>query len=143
MGPIVCATRGGEASHRTRERAVALAKERDSDLIFLCVVDPSFAGDLDDWLAAAMEDELRRLGRSLLHIAQARAKSQGVDAQTVCISGPVWENIGNYLRKVKASALVIGLPKSVGTLDAFGSGDAAEVVDSLQRSTGIEVVVVT
>jgi RNase H-fold protein (predicted Holliday junction resolvase) len=107
------------------------------------VVDPSFAGDLDDWLAAAMEDELRRLGRSLLHIAQARANSQGVDAQTVCISGSVWENIGNYLRKVKASTLVIGLPKSVGTLDAFGSGDAEEVVDSLQRSTGIEVVVVT
>ena len=27
MGPIVCATRGGEASRRTQERAIALARE--------------------------------------------------------------------------------------------------------------------
>jgi RNase H-fold protein (predicted Holliday junction resolvase) len=106
------------------------------------VVDPSFAGNLEDQLAEAMEDELRRLGRSLLYIAQARARKQGVEAETVCISGPVWENIDSYLRKVDASALVIGLPKSAMTLDAFGSGEAQEVIQSLQKSTGIEIVVV-
>ena len=90
-----------------------------------------------------MEDELRRLGRSLLHIAQARAKAQGVEAQTVCIAGPVWANIENTLRDVGASALVIGLPKSARTLDAFGSGEAEKVIQSLQQSTGVEVVVVT
>ena len=88
MGPIVCATRGGEASRRTQERAIALAKERGAPLIFLCAVDPSFAGTVSDELAAALADELRRLGRSLLCIAQARAREKGVEAQTHVRCGP-------------------------------------------------------
>ena len=69
MRPIVCATRGGEVSRRTQERAVALAKERGAELIFLCVVDPSFAGLVDEAMVATLTDELQRLGRSLLSIA--------------------------------------------------------------------------
>ncbi len=34
MGPIVCATRGSEASRRTQERAITLAQERGAPLIF-------------------------------------------------------------------------------------------------------------
>ena len=70
MGLIVCATRGGEASRRTQERAIVLARERSDELVFLCVVDPNFAGPQSEAVAAALEDELKRLGRSLLNIAR-------------------------------------------------------------------------
>ena len=143
MGPIVCATRGGEASYRTQERAIALAKERNAKLTFLCIVDAGFAGPLKERLAAALDDELRRLGRSLLHIAEARAQEQGVSAQTVCMSGPVQENIQAYLQRVDASALVIGQSRSGVIHRAFGSGDVGDFAETLRRTTSVKVVVVT
>jgi hypothetical protein len=42
MAKILCATRGGEASYRTQDAAVALAKERGDELVFLFVADISF-----------------------------------------------------------------------------------------------------
>jgi hypothetical protein len=61
MGPIVCVTRGGEASLRTQERAIQLACERGAALIFLFVADPGFARPVDEKLAAALADELEHL----------------------------------------------------------------------------------
>ena len=58
MGPIVCATRGGEASRRTQERAVALARERGDPLIFLFVADTNFTQPANQSLAEALADEL-------------------------------------------------------------------------------------
>jgi nucleotide-binding universal stress UspA family protein len=143
MGPIVCATRGGEASHRTQERAIALAKERDAELTFLCIVDTGFAGPLNEKLAAALEDELKRLGCSLLHIAETRAQEQGVSAQTVCMSGPIRENIQAYLKRVEASTLVIGQSRSSVVHQAFGSGDVSDFAEMLRQTANVEVIVVT
>ncbi|RMF27767.1 MAG: universal stress protein [Chloroflexi bacterium] len=141
MGPIVCATRGGEASRRTQERAIALAKERNAELIFLCVVDPGFAGPQSDAVAAALEDELKRLGRSLLNIAQARAREQGIPAKVICLSGPVWEEIEAYLRRAGAATLVIGAPRIEPTSQAFGE-DVQHFIQHVRQNLGIEVVVV-
>jgi nucleotide-binding universal stress UspA family protein len=143
MGPIICATRGGEASHRTQDRAIALAKERNVELVFLCVVDASFAGPLDERLATALDDELKRLGGSLLNIAETRAQEQGVSARTVCVSGPVRESIEGFLQKGNASAFIIGSPRSNVAHQAFGSGNVTDLAESLRQTTGIEVIVVT
>jgi len=143
MRPIVCATRGGEASRRTQERAIALAKERGAPLTFLCVVDPDFAGPVNEPLAAALKDELNRLATSLLSIAQARAQEQGVPAETAILSGPVWQTIEGYLREVSAGTLVIGAPGAAPTPEPFGSGDVQEFAERVRRDMGIEVVVVT
>jgi nucleotide-binding universal stress UspA family protein len=143
MGGIVCATRGGRASRATQERAIALAKGRGAELIFLCIVDPSFAGPMDEPLTCALNDELKRLGRSLLCIAQARAKQQGIEAKTVVRSGPVMENIEAALREFGADTLVIGAPGAVSQSEAFGSEDVNRLADAVRQSTGVEVVLVT
>ncbi len=143
MRPIVCATRGGEVSRRTQERAVALAKERGTELIFLCVVDPSFAGLVDEAMVATLTDELQRLGRSLLSIAQARARKQEVVARTTVRCGTAWQNIEEYVRKVDADALVIGAPRISSMPRAFGSGDVHHLAKTIHKATGVEVVVVT
>jgi nucleotide-binding universal stress UspA family protein len=142
MGPIVCATRGGEAGRRTQEKAIALAKERGVELVFLCVFDPSFAGKLTNALATAVEEEQRWLGRALLGIAQARAQKEGVDARTVVLCGPLLETIETYLRQVDASALVIGEPKIDSALAAFRPGKVQLFAERVGQSTEVESIVV-
>ncbi|MGD8968199.1 MAG: universal stress protein [Anaerolineae bacterium] len=143
MGAIVCATRGGKASRATQERAIDLAKERGAELVFLCIVDPGFAGPMDEPLTCALNDELKRLGRSLLCIAQARAQQKGVDAKTVVRTGPVRESIETALREFDADTLVIGAPGATAASEAFGSGDVSRLADEVRQSTGVEVVLVT
>jgi nucleotide-binding universal stress UspA family protein len=143
MGLIVCATRGGEASRRTQERAVALAKERGDELVFLCVFDPAFAGNLSPALSEAVVQEQEWLGRTLMNVAQARARKQGVDAHAVVRRGPVVGNIEGFVRESCASTLVIGEPKVDSALDTFRLDNVQSCADQMVDKTGIEVVVVT
>ena len=143
MGLIVCATRGGEAGRRTQERAVALAKERGDELVFLCVFDPAFAGNLSDALSEAVVQEQQWLGRSLMNVAQSRARQQGVNAHAVVRSGPVVENIEDFVRESCASMLVIGEPKVDSALATFTLDNVQSCADQMVDKTGIDVVVVT
>jgi nucleotide-binding universal stress UspA family protein len=142
MGPIVCATRGGEASRRTQERAIALAKERKAELVFLFVLDPGLARTLNGALAAAVEQEQEWLGRALLGIAQARAHKEGVEARAVIRRGPVLDTIEAYLRQVEASTLVIGEPRAVSTSATFHPGKVHHFAEQIGQDTGVEAVVV-
>lgn len=142
MGLIVCATRGGEASRRTQQRAIRLAQERNADLVFLCVVDPGFVEPSDERLRAALKDELQRLGRSLLCIAQARAEESGVEARTVVRCGPVRENLVDYLRESDANTLVIGAPQDEPQIQALDPRNVEQLAEAVRQATGVEVIVV-
>jgi nucleotide-binding universal stress UspA family protein len=98
---------------------------------------------MDERLRRALNDELKRLGRSLLCIAQARAQQQGIDAKTVVRSGPVTESIEAALREFNTDMLVIGTPGAGSHIEAFGPGDVNQLADALRQSTGVEVVLVT
>jgi nucleotide-binding universal stress UspA family protein len=143
MGPIVCATRGGEAGRRTQERAIALAKERGSELVFLCVFDPGFAGHLNSSLSAAVEEEQQWLGKALLSVAQARAREQAVDADAVVLSGPILDSIEEFLRESGAPTLVIGEAKIDSALSAFRHGTVQRFAGHVEQNTSVKVVVVT
>jgi len=143
MGLIVCATRGGEAGRRTQERAIALAKERGAELIFLCVFDPSFAGDLNKALSAAVEEEQQWLGRALMGVAQARAREQGVEAGAVVLGGAILDSIEGFLCESGASTLVIGEAKTDSALSAFRHGTVQSCARHVEQNTSVEVVVVT
>jgi nucleotide-binding universal stress UspA family protein len=143
MGPIVCATRGGEAGRRTQEWAIALAKEREAELIFLCVFEASFAEHLSGPLAAAVEEEQQWLGQGLLGIAQARARREKVEAGAVVRSGPVLETIKAFLRQVGASTLVIGESRNPSSLATFRPGRVSDFAQQIRQDTGIEVIIVT
>ena len=143
MGLIVCATRGGEAGRRTQERAIALAKERGTELTFLCVFDPGFAGSLSSALSAAVVEEQQWLGRALMGAAQARARKQGVTAGAVVLSGVVLDSIEDFLCESEASALVIGETKVDSTLSTFRHGTVQSCARHVEQNTSVEVVVVT
>jgi nucleotide-binding universal stress UspA family protein len=143
MGSIVCATRGGEAGRRTQERAIALAQERGTELIFLCVFDPGFAGHLSSALSAAVVEEQQWLGRALMSVAQARAREQGVEAGAVILSGPILDSIEGFLCESGASTLVIGEAKIDSALSAFRHGTVQSCARHVEQNTSVEVVVVT
>lgn len=143
MGPIVCATRGGEAGRRTQEQAIELAKQRGQELVFLAVFDPCVAAHLSDELSVAVQKEQQWLGRALLGIARARARQEGLDVGTVVRCGPILETIEAYLREVEAAALIIGQPKVDSALAAFRPDRVHHFAERVRRDTGVEVVVVT
>jgi nucleotide-binding universal stress UspA family protein len=142
MGPIVCATRGGEASRRTQERAIALARETRAPLIFLFVADTNFAQPSNSSLADALADELERLGRGLLYIARSRAEEQDVSAEMVVRHGAIRQAIVEFLREVQAGALVLGAPGTGTEKKAFSPGELPEFAQEINASTGVEVIVV-
>jgi nucleotide-binding universal stress UspA family protein len=142
MRPIVCATRGGEASRRTQERAIALAHETGAPLIFLFVADTNFAQTSNSSLADALADELERLGRRLLYIARSRAEEQGIPAEIVVRRGAIRQTIIEFLREVQASALVLGAPGTGTENKAFSPGELPEFAQEINASTGVEVIVV-
>jgi nucleotide-binding universal stress UspA family protein len=142
MGSIVCATRGGEASHRTQEEAIALARERGARLIFLFVADINFAQPSNSALAEALADELERLGRQLLYIARARAEEQGVAADIVVRHGAVRQAIEDFLREVNADTLVLGAPGTGSEKKTFSRRELPQFARQISRNTGVEVTVV-
>jgi nucleotide-binding universal stress UspA family protein len=142
MGPIVCATRGGEASLRTQERAIALAQERGGELVFLYIVDPSFAGNVEEAMVAALTDELRRLGKCLLRLAQRRARERGQAARTAIRRGSIQQTITAYLQEVEASVLVVGSPQPGAGPQTFDRERLSGFAAAVQQATGVEVVVV-
>jgi len=143
MEKIVCATRGGEACRRTQEKAIALAKERGAELVFLYVVDPSLVGPVDESLADAVNDEMTRLGRSLLSIAQGRAEKQGQASEAVIRYGEVQPSIVDYLHQVGADMLVMGCPRAGSPPQAFTPQEITRFAETVRQDLGVEVVVVT
>ncbi len=142
MGPIVCATRGGEASRRTQERAIALARERGDHLIFLFVADTNFVQPNNQALADVLADELERLGRRLLCIAQARAQEEGILADMVVRHGTVRQTIEGFLREVKAGTLVLGAPGTGSEKKTFSQEELPQFAQAISLNTGVEVIVV-
>jgi nucleotide-binding universal stress UspA family protein len=142
MGPIVCATRGGEASRRTQERTIALARERETPLVFIFIVDPNFIKPADKALAEVVMDELEQLGRRLLCIAQARAYEHGIQAEMAIRHGDVQQTVENFLREVSASMLVIGAPKGNSGRAVFDPAAMSQFAQQIRASLGVEVVVV-
>jgi nucleotide-binding universal stress UspA family protein len=144
--PIVCATRGGEASRRAQERAIALAREQEAPLIFLFVADTTPMSmkmkpskDLADLLA----DELEQLGGSLLCIAQARAHEHGVEADMIVRRGAVRPALESFLREVDAGTLVIGAPeRNAEHPPVFDPAGMDHFAAQIRADLGVEVVVV-
>ena len=142
MGPIVCATRGSEASRRTQERAITLAQERGASLVFLFVVDTALIRPANKDIADVVADELERLGRRLLCIAQARAREHGVEAEMAIRHGDVQQGVESFLREVNADTLLIGAPRSGAEHPAFDPAALDEFAERIRARIGVEVIVI-
>jgi len=133
MGLILCATRGGEASYRTQQAAIALAKEQSDEIAFLYIIDLSFLNKTAAPIVVNIENELDQMGRFFLLMAKERATEQGVDVRTITRKGIVQEEIINAVLDEGATQVVLGRP--AGELSAFQTSSLQTFADKIERET--------
>jgi nucleotide-binding universal stress UspA family protein len=140
MGLILCATRGGEASYRTQQAAIALAKERGDEIVFLYIINLHFLDKTSAPIVVDIENELEQMGRFFLLMAKERATEQGVKARTIIRRGEIREEIMKAARDVTATLVVFGRP--AGTLSAFQLPNLREFMEEIEQATGAETILV-
>ncbi len=141
MNEIVCATRGGEGSRAVQMAAIERAKSTGNQLVFLYVVSPDAVTDVEPGLEEAVQDELIWLGKAVLNVAEARAISEGLDAEKVIFQGNVRDEICRFLIEQQASLLLLGAPRSA-TTSIFGDDPVERFASSIHENTGVDVAVV-
>jgi nucleotide-binding universal stress UspA family protein len=137
MGMILCATRGGEASHRTQDAAIALAKERGDALLFLYVANARFLAKTAAPIVVDVKNEVHKMGDFLLLMAQERAAAQGLAAQVAVRHGQVETELAAAARELGASLIVLGQP--AGPSAHFDESALQAWAARLQAETGVEV----
>lgn len=139
MGLILCATRGGEASIPTQEKAIDLAKEGDRALVFLYVADSSFLNKTAAAVVVDVDEELTHMGEFLLTMAVERAAEQGVVAQSVTRTGIIRDVLPEVARELGATMIVLGRP--AGESSRFQESEFERFCEWLQEETNASVVV--
>jgi nucleotide-binding universal stress UspA family protein len=139
MGRILCATRGGEASYRTQDAAIALAKEQGDELIFLYVADSSFLNQTAAPLVVNVEARLVKMGEFQLLMAKERAAAKGVSAQTVLREGKLRAEMVRAAKELEVDLIVLGHPVGHHVQAIFDETALQAFATSLQAITGAEV----
>jgi nucleotide-binding universal stress UspA family protein len=140
MGKILCATRGGEASRRTQDKAIALAKERGDELLFLYVVDIHFLDKTAAPIVVDVGNEVTKMGEFLLLIAQERSLEQGVTASTLVHKGEVREELKKAALEEGVSLVVLGKP--AGEESVFELVSLQAFAAEIEAETGVETRIV-
>jgi nucleotide-binding universal stress UspA family protein len=140
MGRILCATRGGEDSKRTQQAAIALAKERGDELVFLYVADASFLDNIAAPVVVDVQLELDRMGRFQLALAQEQAAEQGVAAQITIRHGHLHAEVIAAARELGISLVVLGRPQ--GPTAIFDETDQEGFAAEIEERTSAEVRIV-
>lgn len=143
MGKILCPTRGGEGSYRTQDAAIAMAKERGDELVFLYVVDLDF---LDKTERAVRPDvvaeEMTHMGEFLLAMAQERARKYGIEASYILRQGSVQQEIKAAAVDEGATMVVLGQASGDEPECAFPPATLVQFAEEIEAETGIEARVI-
>lgn len=140
MGLILCATRGGEASYRSQQEAISLAKERGDEIVFLYILNLGFLDKSAAPVVVNVEHELEQMGRFFLLMAKERAIEQGVTVRCIIRRGEVREEIISAAKEEGATLVVLGRP--AGDLSAFEMSSLREFMNEIEAVTGAETVLV-
>lgn len=140
MKKILCATRGGEASVRTQDAVIAMAKETGATVLFLYVVDVEFLkltarGVRHDVVLT----EMAHMGEFLLAMACERAAAQGVKAESCLQHGPLVQALESAACAEGADAIAFGRP--VGPDSSFSLSELEKLTARLEQDTGIKTYI--
>ena len=141
MPTILRPTRGGEASVPNRDRAIAIAKERDADLLFLYVSNVRFLNRVASAVLVDVEAELDELGEFLLAMAQEHAENAGVRAKTITRRGAFRPALEGVIKE-HAEITTVVLGKATGGTGVLPSGYLEDLVQDLLSEQGVEVILV-
>jgi nucleotide-binding universal stress UspA family protein len=139
MSRILCATRGGEASYRTQDAAIAMAKQEGAGLIFLFVADVSFLDQTAAPLVVDIQSRLSKMGCFQLAIAQDRAAAQGVAAEITVRKGKLRAELVAAVKELDIDVIILGHPEERHQEAIFDETALEAFAVSLQAVTGAEV----
>ena len=143
MAKILCATRGGEASYRTQDAAIALAQERGDELLFLYVVDIQF---LKKTAHAVRPDvvtaEMEKMGEFLLAMAQERAEKQDVTADYVLRYGDLRQELVAAAGDEELDVALVVLGKPAGEKSAFALATLEKLASKIETETKVEICII-
>jgi nucleotide-binding universal stress UspA family protein len=140
MNKILCATRGGEASRRTQDAVIEMAKEHGAAIVFLYVVDVEFLRLTARGVRPeVVMTEMEHMGEFLLAIAVERAMEQGVKAQAVLRRGPLAEALESAAQEEGVDAIAFGRPAGIDS--SFSLSDLEKMAASITQKTGIETFI--
>jgi nucleotide-binding universal stress UspA family protein len=135
---VLCATRGGPASYPNQDAAIALAKARGQDIVFVNVTNVKFLDKVSSAILVDMDEQMEELGEFLLLMAKERAERAGVRAHTEVRTGPFCQTLIDAAHTHHADVVVFGQPGESGSL--FKTEQLQKLGECLRKETGMEVV---
>lgn len=133
MGPVLCATRGGEESIHTEEAATKIAAAAGADLVFFYVVDVEFMSHAKYTLRSdVVHEELQEMAEFLMAMAVERAHRKHVKASALIRHGVFIDELASAASEVGAKQVILGRPR-----DDEEAAHMVETVERLAAETGI------
>jgi nucleotide-binding universal stress UspA family protein len=136
-GGIVCATRGGEGSEPTVERAIALAQERGLPLTFVYIADLEFMRSAATGHVSLAAAELRKMGEFIMMTLVERAQAEGVEADFAVREGRFEDQLLRYLVETRAAMLILGCPQPDTCL--LEPAILSRLAQRVEEQTGMQV----
>jgi nucleotide-binding universal stress UspA family protein len=137
---ILCPTRGGKESFPNQDRAIALAKERGADLLFLYITNVEFLGLTAAPILIDIEDELDEMGEFMLAMAKERAEKANVNSDTLVKRGQFNTVMVDVIEEYPIDTVVLGI--SAGGTGVVTAEYIRALVDEIGDKTGVEFIVV-
>ena len=140
MTRILCAVRGGPDSEQTIKYAVSLAKELDARLIFLYVVSLELFASSSSVRSESIAKELSRMGEFILLMAQAKAATEGVAADTFVRRGNIPEQIIVACEEMRPETLIMGKSHPEKKESFFKGEEQEDFAKRLEGECGVKVI---
>lgn len=137
---ILCPTRGGEASCPNQDRAIAIAKERGADLIFLYITNVQFLGISAGYKVVDVEHAIDEMGEFILAMAQERAENEGVHTITALRRGSFREVLKDVILEHEVETVVVG--SSAGGTGVVTKEYVEDLVKEITCETDVEFILV-
>jgi cation:H+ antiporter len=136
---ILCATRSGEASQPTHQKAIELAGAQNAELLFLYVFDQQALQRVATPIVINVEAQIEHMLAYLEATAQKQARQSGVEARIVVRTGSLKEEIKAVAEEEKVGLIIFGSPS--GESSRFKSEALQTLVNEIEQSTGIPVLI--
>lgn len=137
---ILCPTRGGKGSYPNQDRAIAIAKERGAEILFLYITNVEFLGLTAAPKLIDIEQEMDEMGEFMLAMAQERAENAEVKSSTTVRRGQFRKILAKVIEEHQVGTVVLG--SSAGGTGVVTEEYLQTLVDEIGAKTGVEFIVI-
>ena len=148
---IICATKGSEGCKIAENQAIEIAKENNSKLIFLYVIDVKFmekSSGGGEWTEDDVTAGLKNIGGVILDLASEKAVEAGMPKDNVLTNereGDIASQIKKSVDENNADLVIVGHPATdMGFLERhlLRRDGMENFINQLKEKIGCEIMIV-